>query len=172
MCIRDRHTVTGANYEPVTGKLTITVPSHGFTNGEKVQIANSSITFKCDMDDNYSLHPYPRATDPAANSWLTVSNKTDNTFEVNVGTSLPVTFTPTGATYDPTTGLMEVTIGNHTLDVGTSVKLSTGAITFKCNEDNYATEHPYPRTLIDVHSATTGTTYDPNTGIMLSLIHI
>ena len=161
-----QHTVTGANYEPVTGKLTVTIPNHGFTDGEKVQIENSSITFKCDMDDNYSLHPYPRATDPAANSWLTVANSTQNTFEVNVGTSLPVTFTPTNASYDPVTGLMEITIGNHTLSQGTSVKLSTGAITFKCNEDNYATEHPYPRTLIDVHTATTGTTYNPTTGIM------
>ena len=161
-----QHTVTGANYEPVTGKLTVTIPNHGFVDGEKVQIANSSITFKCDMDDNYSLHPYPRATDPAANSWLTVANSTQNTFEVNVGTSLPVTFTPTNASYDPVTGLMEITIGNHTLSQGTSVKLSTGAITFKCNEDNYSTEHPYPRTLIDVHTATTGTTYNPTTGIM------
>ena len=161
-----QHTVTGANYEPVTGKLTVTINDHGFTDGEKVQIANSSITFKCDMDDNYSLHPYPRATDPAANSWLTVANSTQNTFEVNVGTSLPVTFTPTNASYDPVTGLMEITIGNHTLAQGTSVKLSTGAITFKCNEDNYSTEHPYPRTLIDVHTATTGTTYNPTTGIM------
>ena len=68
------------------------------------------------------------------------------------------------ASYDPVTGLMEITIGNHTLSQGTSVKLSTGAITFKCNEDNYSTEHPYPRTLIDVHTATTGTTYNPTTG--------
>ena len=30
-----KHTVTGASYEPITGVLTLTIPDHGFTAGEK-----------------------------------------------------------------------------------------------------------------------------------------
>ena len=266
-----QHTVTGASYEPITGILTLTIPNHGFTVGEKVQVAQDSLTFTCSMDDNFSKHTYPRATDPALNVWLSVGNVTQNTFDINVGTTPPVTFTPTNAVYTPTTGLVEVTIGNHTLEAPTThtvenatldvatgvmtvtitdhgfqegnkiniaqssitmscpyngggqesypkagqyidgkwiniwnvtqntfsfdttggvplsvsdahtfvsatnnglsrvkehIKLTTGALTFKCAEDNYATEHSYPRALVDNHTATNGTTYDPNTGIM------
>ena len=118
------------------------------------------------MDDQFSLHTYPRSTDPVSNSWLSVGNVTTNTFTVNVGTTLPVTYTPSGATYDPVTGLMELTIGNHTITANTSIKLTQGAITFKCDEDSQATQHAYPRATIDTHTATTGTTYNPTTGIM------
>jgi len=266
-----KHTVTGATYEPVTGVLTLTIPNHGFTQGEKVQVAQDSLTFTCAMDDNFSKHTYPRSTDPAINVWKSVTNVTQSTFDINVGTAAPVTFTPTNAVYAPTTGLVEVTIGNHslkaptshtitgaTIDVATgivtatitghgfqegdkinvaqgslkmscgyggggnedypkagqyadgkwlniwdvtantfkfdctggvaltisdahtfvsavanglkhvkeNVKLTTGAITFKCAEDGGSTEHAYPRAVVDSHTAGAGTTYNPTTGIM------
>ena len=75
------------------------------------------------MDGNTSQKTYPRPSDPTFNTWLTVANKTNDTFEVNVGTSPLVSFTPTDADYNPTTGLMTLTIGNHTLSAGTSIKL-------------------------------------------------
>ena len=73
------------------------------------------------MDDNYSKHTYPRATDPALNTWLSVSNITQNTFDINVGATPPVTFTPTGAVYTPTTGLMAVSYTHLTLPTICSV---------------------------------------------------
>jgi len=266
-----QHTVTGASYEPITGVLTLKIPGHGFTIGEKVQVAQDSLTFTCTMDDNFSKHTYPRATDPALNVWKSVSNITTDTFDINVGTTPPVTYTPTNAVYTPTTGLMEVTIGNHSITAPTShtptgatlenstgimtvtindhgfqegdkinlavgaitmscayggsgsesypkagqyldgkwvniwgvtqntfkfdctggaaltvndahtfvsavsnslkhvaenIKLTNGAITFKCDEDSQSTEHSYPRTTVDSHTAGAGTTYDPATGIM------
>jgi len=266
-----QHTVTGATYEPITGVLTLTIPNHGFTAGEKVQVAQDSLTFTCAMDDNFSKHTYPRATDPALNVWKSVTNVTQHTFDINVGTTPPVTFTPTNAVYTPTSGLVEVTIGNHNLSAPTShtvsgaalnvttgvmtvtvtdhgfqegdkiniatgtiqmscgyggggnesypkagqpidgkyvniwnvtantfdfdctggvalsvsdahtfvsatanslkhvkehVKLTTGAITFKCDEDGGSTEHSYPRAVVDSHTAGAGTTYNPTTGIM------
>ena len=39
--------------------------------------------------DSATVHCYPRATDPAANQYLTVSNVTTNTFKINVGASAP-----------------------------------------------------------------------------------
>ena len=266
-----QHTITGATYEPITGVLTVTVPDHGFVIGEKVQVAQDSLTFTCAMDDNFSKHTYPRATDPALNVWKSVANVTQHTFDINVGTTPPVTFTPTNAVYTPADGLVEVTIGNHTLtpptshtvenatlDVATGVmtatitahgfqegdkinlatgsiqmscgyggggnesypkagqpidgkwvniwnvtantfsfdttggvalsvsdahtfqsatalglkhvkehvKLTNGAITFKCGADGNSTEHSYPRSIVDSHTALAGTTYNPTTGIM------
>ena len=96
---------------------------------------------------------------------MTVANKTDDTFEVNVGTSPLVPYTPnTGTTYDPNTGLMVLEIGNHNLTAGTSIKLAPNSLTFTCDQDNNATNHTYPRasdpfydTAINIQSVT-GTT--------------
>ncbi|BCU98544.1 MAG: hypothetical protein CM15mV22_1760 [Eurybiavirus sp.] len=72
------------------------------------------------MDDNFSKHTYPRATDPALNVWKSIGNVTQNSFTIDVDPTPPITFTPTNAVYTPTTGLMEVTIGNHQLEGATS----------------------------------------------------
>ena len=53
--------------------------------------------------------------------------------------------TPTGATYEPTTGVMTLTITAHPYEVGDYIKFETGAITFRCAQDAYATDHAYPR---------------------------
>ena len=45
------------------------------------------LSFKCDKDNYASEHRYPRPTDPAADTFLTISNVTTNTFRVNVGAS-------------------------------------------------------------------------------------
>ena len=81
-------TPTGANFVPGTGVLTVTLPSHPFVNGDKVQIKNESFTFTCAEDGGASNHAYPRVSDPASqNAWLTVSNVSGNNFDINVGTS-------------------------------------------------------------------------------------
>ena len=57
-----------------------------------------------------------------------------------------------------------MTIGNHTLSAGTSIKLLPDSLVFTCDQDNNATNHAYPRstdpfydTAINIIS-TTGTT--------------
>ena len=125
--------------------------------------------------DSATNHAYPRPSDPYSGKWLTISNKTTNTFEVNVGTSPQVTYTPTtGTTYNPTTGLMTLKIGNHSLRGSTShtptdaaynpttgvvtltianhgfttgdrVKLNDNSLTFTCALDGNGTNHTYPR---------------------------
>ena len=54
-------------------------------------------------------------------------------------------FTPTGATYNPATGDMSITIGSHSLAVGDEIHIAPGGITFTCALDGGATLHPYPR---------------------------
>ena len=52
-------------------------------------IDDNAITFTCSKDSNATNHSYPRPTDPASGQYLTVSNVTTNTFQVNVGASAP-----------------------------------------------------------------------------------
>ena len=80
---------TNATYDGVTGISTITIANHGLVNGDAVILETGSICFTCSKDSNNTTHCYPRATDPAANQYLTVSNVTTNTFRVNVGASNP-----------------------------------------------------------------------------------
>ena len=82
-------TVTNATYNPANGDLVLTISNHGLVNGDAVILKTGGICFTCDKDSNATVHCYPRATDPAANQYLTVSNVTTNTFKINVGASAP-----------------------------------------------------------------------------------
>ena len=82
-------TVTNATYNPANGDLVVTIANHGLVNGDAVILKTGGICFTCDKDSNATVHCYPRATDPAANQYLTVSNVTTNTFKINVGASAP-----------------------------------------------------------------------------------
>ena len=60
---------------------------------------------------------------------------------------------------------MELTIGSHTLDIGESVKITTGSLIFQCTQDNNGSDHAYPRNTIDNHTAVDAD-YDPATGLI------
>ena len=139
------HTVTDATYNAATGAMVVTIANHGFSNGDRVKFAEGSISLNCAMDGNVSTKTYPRRSDPTFGKWLQISNVTQDSFSVDVGSSPLIQHTPTGANYDPTTGIMELTIGAHSLTVGTAVKIADNSLTFTCAEDNHATTHTYPR---------------------------
>ena len=143
------HDINGASYSPGTGTLTLTsgvlINGHGFQNGDWIKIKDHSLTFTCEMDGNTSQKTYPRPSDPISGKWVEINNVTQFTFDINCGSSPGVSFTPSDANYDPVTGLMELTIGSHTLVPGTSVKLATESIKFTCDVDNNQTEKSYPR---------------------------
>ena len=80
-----KHTPTNVAYTASSGITTITVPNHGFSNGDQIKLRTNSIVFKCDKDNYATEHRYPRPTDPAAGTFLSISNVTTNTFRVNVG---------------------------------------------------------------------------------------
>ena len=88
------YTPTNASYTSSNGNFTITIPNHGFQNGDQVKLVDNSFTFTCTKDNDATLHTYPRPTDPAGSQsttnvtgYLTISNVTTNTFRVNVGAS-------------------------------------------------------------------------------------
>ena len=121
------------------------------------------------MDDYSTLHAYPRPSDPAADKWLKITAKTTNTFTVNVGTSPLVNHQVSNATYNPTSGLMELTIGSgHGLKVGTSIKMPVGAVTFSCAFGGGGqVNKSYPRNdIINPGGQVTNAAYNPTTGIM------
>jgi hypothetical protein len=54
-------------------------------------------------------------------------------------------YTVTDATYDPANGILEATIGTHSLAVGHNVEIAQDSITMTCTSDSNATNHTYPR---------------------------
>ena len=78
-------TPTAAKYTSHTGELQLTIVNHGLTASNTITIANDSLIFRCSDDDFFTEQSYPRSTDPASGSSLTITSVTDNTIDVNVG---------------------------------------------------------------------------------------
>ena len=165
-------TPTGATYDPVTGDLVLTIGSHSITAGRFVTIAANSLTFNCTMDSGSSNKTYPRESDPYYNKPLEVTSVVANTsITVNVGASPEIKFTPTAITYSPSSGVMVMTIGEHRLEAGTAIKFAQESLVFRCSQDNYLTDHAYPRTTDPYFNtavtitAATATTITVNVGV-------
>ena len=112
-----QHTVTNAVYTGSTGVMVVTSAGHGFSDGDYVKFDDDSLTFTCDLDNNATNHTYPRSTDRASNRWLQISNKTNDTFEVNVGVN---TDGGTHAFVTATSNGLKRQTGSLTVNVGTS----------------------------------------------------
>ena len=138
-------TPTNAVYSATSGDLVITVGSHGLSISDTISFDANSMTFTCQMDGGTANKTYPRTTDPAYGVNLPINSISANTFTVNVGPSPIVNFNVSDATYNQNTGDITMNIGVHQLDVGTSVKLLTEGLIFKCSMDGYLTDHAYPR---------------------------
>jgi hypothetical protein len=174
-------TVTFADYDPQTGVMELTVPNHGFNNGEQVKIGTGSLTFTCAQDGDQTQHTYPRSSDPVNQKWLKIFNVQTNTFQVQVLDSIPSTnvtnhtfasattdgltykkdpfydnsiyvwdvpetsFTVSDASYDPATGVIQVTANGWGGSNGTRVKFVKESLTFSCTKDGNGTNHSYPR---------------------------
>ena len=143
-------TPTNVTYNPATGDTVFTVNNHGLSVGDGVRIADQSIVFTCTMDGNKTEHALPDTDQYASGKAIPISAVTTNTFTLNVGASGPdVQFTPSGATYNPATGSLELTIGAHTLDVGEGITIDDNSLSFTCAMDNNQSVKSYPRPGID-----------------------
>ena len=140
------HTITTARYNAIVGILTVTVPSHGFANGDQIKILDNALTFKCGMDGYASTHPYPRSKDPVSDQWIPINNVSTDSFETFVGKSPIVNYDVQGALYTPAVGIMTMSIGAHDLTAGTSIKIKTLSLGFKCSMDGQQKTKYYPRT--------------------------
>ena len=139
-----RLTPTGATYSPSTGTFVLTIVDHKLEVGDFITIADNALKFSCTMGTGDKT--YPRQGDPAYRSTLQVTQKTDDTITVNIGTTSNITHTPTAGSYDPATGLMTLDIGSHNLAPNTAVKIAGNSLSFSCEMDDQATVKTYPRT--------------------------
>lgn len=73
-------------YTPADGDLELTIPDHGFSNGDLIRIADNSLTFTCAPNNSLEL-TYPRLSDPASGRWLSVTVNDVDTITVNVGSA-------------------------------------------------------------------------------------
>jgi len=149
------HTVSNASYDGGTGVLVLTIPSHGLTISNTIQIDDNSLVFTCSKDEYNSYHSYPRTTDPVSGIQTAITNTTTNTITVNVGSSvgsgaivttavgaggtLAFTITGPGTNYanpqlnipEPSYAGLEVT-GVSRLGVGNTTDTGTGLL-LNCN---------------------------------------
>lgn len=110
-------TPSNATYDPVSGISTITIIDHGLEVGEHINIVVGGLVFTCDLDGNVSQTGYPRSTDPAANTYIRINSKTDDTITVNVGS------------------------GGTNTSVHTFVSATENSIVFGANTDNRYNEY-------------------------------
>ncbi len=156
-------TISTATYIPSTGVLTLHSTGHGLSDGDRIKIEANSLTFTCAKDNHATDHSYPRVTDPSYNKWLVVSNvdTPNHKFDVNVGVS-----------EDTAEHWFKSSTADGLKKAGSSVSIDTGSIVFKCSKDDYATDHPYPRTtdpvynqIIGVETSADADTFTVNVGI-------
>ena len=77
----------GTTYDPVTGELVLAIGTHTLTTNNSIRIAVNSLTFTCASDGNVSQVTYPRLSDPAYDTTISIQAVTATTITVNVGTS-------------------------------------------------------------------------------------
>jgi hypothetical protein len=83
-----RFNVYGSTYDPKSGEVVLKIGANDLQNGDTIRIADNSLTYTCTMDLNNSEHTYPRVTDPASGSILTIAVAvTNESIRVNVGKS-------------------------------------------------------------------------------------
>ena len=162
-----KYTPTAATYDVDSGVMVVTIGAHDFQIGDTIIIEKESMTFECGSPAQQISHP--RTTDPAYNTALPITAKTATTITVNVGDAGGYTgahtfvsananaireasvydgkFTPTAVDYNPVSGDMTLTIGQHALTTGKWISMADMSITFSCDTANGETieiSHPRP----------------------------
>ena len=127
-----------------------------------VRIANESLRFSCNYGGGGTA-AYPRSTDPIGTRGrqrdIPVEAVSTDTITVNAlnGTTPTNTdthaweglstyqFTPEDVIYRHWDGQLIIKLTGHELYKGDRIKLATGSIKMTCLEDDFATQHSYPR---------------------------
>jgi len=153
-------TPSDVNYNALSGDMVVTVGQHGLGVNRSVVLENESFAFTCDQDGDSTTHSYPRSgSDPYAEQSILITS---------VGTT---SHTPTNAPYNPTTGIVTLTISTHGFSNGDYIKVDDNALTYTCVLDGNTVEKSYPRPTIDYPSGrwlevsnVTNDTFDINIG--------
>ena len=104
---------------------------------------------QCSMAINFNPYRSARTLTGSSNT-ATVTTEvphglvSGNSIKVR-GAEILSTYSPSTATYDPSTGILTITISNHGFVVGEEVSLAENSFTFTCAKDSHASNHTYPR---------------------------
>ena len=80
-----KYTPTKTTYDPVTGRMVITIGTHDLTVGRYVNLAKESFTFTCSSDNFKTEISHPRASEKAYLAALPIIETSANTITVNPG---------------------------------------------------------------------------------------
>ena len=156
-CLYESHSVYDATYDGVSGIATIvTHTPHKLT--ERMGIELSNLGFTCDYGDYEHLFVSAGISSITVNTGTTYTAGAGTTYTASTGELVIDVGTAHGlsassnlsvigpTTYVPTTGLLQITTNtNHGLSNGDYIKILPNALIFKCEKDDKATEHAYPR---------------------------
>jgi len=166
------NSITTASYDNVTGLLNITTQNpHNFELGIVKQVKLSRLEFACANEHaGVTTSFFPEAaigsgsTDLSypvlsvikgdyKHSFISADNDAVN---VTSGSENGNQKTPNEATYNPTSGLLELSFSNvHGMSTGDTITLDNNSLTFTCDRDNYTTQHEYPRSSDPISGVTT-----------------
>lgn len=113
------HQVSTADYDPVSGDVTMDIGAHSLRAGTSIKIADEALTFTCALDNHQTQHSYPKTTI----LYETVDN----------------------AVYNPSTGVLTVTVEGHNWENGDFIQFVDNSLTFTCARDSNQSTHTYPR---------------------------
>ena len=167
------YTPYDATYDPVTGVFVASIGKHNLVAGDTVVIKPNSVIFTCTLDGGVTEHAAPAIHHPAYKTPVRLTAVTTDTITMNIGIGTGGThtfvradvgaidtdglyftdpashvkhFTPTTATFVPSTGLSVITLkAGHGLTTEDYIEFAPYSFTFTCTLDGDATEHSYPR---------------------------
>ncbi len=140
------YTVSGADYTPSVGVMTMSIGTHDLATGQSIKFRNSSLGFTCEADQNTAIKYYPRSKDPTYNTAVPITGVAGTTITVNAGISTIVKYNIRFASYTPASGIMTVSLDRlHSFTAGESIKFKAGSVAFKCEQDGFQSNHFYPR---------------------------
>ena len=116
---RVNHQVSSATYDPVSGDVTMDIGAHSLRAGTSIKLRDEALTFTCSLDNHQTQHSYPKTT---------ILSETVET-----------------ASYNPSTGVLTVTVEDHGWENGDFIKFDDDSLVFTCARDGNQTEHAYPR---------------------------
>ena len=159
-----QYTPTAGTYNPVTGVMTLTLPTaqytpqqgttydpntgimklelgtvHGLTPGEEITFDNESIQFSCGSNDYSTPQAYPRISDPAYQEKRKIVAVTATSITVNVGTSSNT------SEHRFVTATANAVNWAHNIKTGNTITLDDQSLTWTCASDGNNTQLSHPR---------------------------
>jgi len=114
-------------------------------------LIKNNVEFICDevtawIGEQVKLEPtYPDAYAGIVANKEFLKDEVMSWFDIAYPGAHDLKYSVSAATYEPTTGVMELTVGSHGFVVGSTIRINTDSLTFTCAMDSHATNHTYPR---------------------------